>query len=154
MLFRLMSPTFKNSGARLRHPIDLYYFLFERSAYKVSRKIDSRPQSVSPKNTKNASVFLHYHIFRETCTHLHREQDISVSISEVIFRKRNVLVEVCCRLSLVSDQKQPQSTPSKIHYIPRRPEPKAQVRMLEAQDRHAVSCKLHNRTSTFCTIIS
>ena len=152
-----MSPTLKNSGARLRHPIDLCSFLFERSAYKVSRKIDSRPQSV-PKNTKNASVFLHYHIFRETCTHLHREQDISVSISEVIFRKRNVLVEVCCRLSLVSDQKQPQSTPSKIqptsNYIPRRPEPKAQVRMLEAQDRHAVSCKMHNRTSTFCTIIS
>ena len=143
-----MSPTFKNSGARLRHPIDLCSFLFERSAYKVSRKIDSRPQSVSPKNTKNASVFLHYHIFRETCTHLHREQDISVSISEVIFRKRNVLVEVCCRLSLVSDQKQPQSTPSKI-------QPTSNYIRVDQNPKHRLGCWRHKTVTQSvvrCTI--
>jgi len=52
-----MSPTLKNSGARLRHPIDLCSFLFERSAYKVSRKIDSRPQSVSQKYEKRECIF-------------------------------------------------------------------------------------------------
>ena len=40
---------------------------------KFQGKLTPGPR-VSPKNTKNASVFLRYHIFRETCTHLHRER--------------------------------------------------------------------------------